>query len=49
MTMAGLVCACEARPREGDKFCHECGASVVGKSAKPADYQQVTYRRGGEG
>ena len=40
---AGLVCAaCGVRSREGDKFCHECGAAVAGESAKPAEYKQVT-------
>ncbi|HWX98792.1 MAG TPA: hypothetical protein VNY55_02645, partial [Mycobacterium sp.] len=43
MTAAGLVCAaCGVRSREGDKFCHECGAAVAGESAKPAEYKQVT-------
>ena len=29
------------QPREGDKFCHECGAPVT-VASKPAEYKQVT-------
>jgi adenylate cyclase len=40
MTAAGLACAtCGTERREGDKFCHECGAPVA---TKPAEYKQVT-------
>src|SRR6516164_10574249 len=42
MTVTGLVCAaCGVELRDGDKFCHECGASVT-VSHKPAEYKQVT-------
>ncbi len=33
--------ACGTQRREGDKFCHECGAPFGG-TAKPAEYKQVT-------
>ena len=42
MTATGLVCAaCGVELRDGDKFCHECGAPVT-VSHKPAEYKQVT-------
>jgi len=42
MTVTGLVCAaCGVELRDGDKFCHECGASVT-VSHKPAEFKQVT-------
>jgi adenylate cyclase len=42
MTAAVLTCAtCGTQRREGDKFCHECGAPVA-MAAKPAEYKQVT-------
>jgi adenylate cyclase len=36
------VRSCGTRSRGGDKFCHECGASIAAKSTKPAEYKQVT-------
>jgi adenylate cyclase len=37
---ARVTCGtCGTERREGDKFCHECGAPVA---AKPAEYKQVT-------
>src|SRR5215208_2228226 len=42
MTATGLVCgSCGAELRSGDKFCHECGASVV-EAEIHAEYKQVT-------
>src|ERR1700738_5658689 len=42
MTAAVLACAtCGTQRREGDKFCHECGAPVA-MATKPAEYKQVT-------
>jgi hypothetical protein len=42
MTAAGLACAaCGTERREGDKFCHECGAPFA-VTTKPAEYRQVT-------
>src|SRR4051794_41701390 len=39
---AGLACeSCGAGLRAGDKFCHECGASVV-EAEIHAEYKQVT-------
>jgi adenylate cyclase len=42
MTAAGVVCGtCGTELRDGDKFCHECGAATT-LSHKPAEYKQVT-------
>jgi adenylate cyclase len=42
MTAAGLACgSCGTHLRDGDKFCHECGAPIT-VSHRPADYKQVT-------
>ncbi|MGB8503149.1 adenylate/guanylate cyclase domain-containing protein, partial [Mycobacterium sp.] len=38
--MSGCA-TCGTQPREGDKFCHECGAPVT-VASKPAEYKQVT-------
>jgi uncharacterized membrane protein YvbJ len=37
-----LTCAtCGTQRRDGDKFCHECGAPVASVT-KQAEYKQVT-------
>jgi class 3 adenylate cyclase len=42
MTAAGVACGtCGTELRDGDKFCHECGAPII-VSHKPAEYKQVT-------
>ena len=42
MTAAGVACGtCGTELRDGDKFCHECGAPIIA-SHKPAEYKQVT-------
>ena len=42
MTATGVACGtCGTELRDGDKFCHECGAPII-VSHKPAEYKQVT-------
>jgi adenylate cyclase len=42
MTAARVACGtCGTELRDGDKFCHECGAPIT-LSHKPAEYKQVT-------
>jgi class 3 adenylate cyclase len=42
MTATVVACrTCSTELRDGDKFCHECGAPII-VSHKPAEYKQVT-------